>query len=313
MGCSKKAQEQKENDGKNKISINMIVPDGLPAISVAKLIKENPEIDKNLEVNYDIEKGTDTLVSKVLKGEGDICIVPSNLAATAYEKGLGYKLVSTIGFGSFYLIGNERIDGLKNLSGKEIYNIGQGLTPDLTFKALLEKNSVNPDKDVTLNYVNSATEIAPLFLEGKAEFVVVPEPMLTQILDKKPETNIIASLNDEWKKIYGTKEGYPQSSLIIKEETFSKNPEAIKLLLSKIEETVTWTNENKKQAAEYAEELQITGKKEIIKKSLERANLKYTKAVETREDYDSYYNALFKMNSKTVGGRKVDGNIFFEK
>ncbi len=44
------------------------------------------------------------------------------------------------------------------------------------------------------------SELAPLFIEGKAKYAVVPEPMLTQIMTKKPETKIVASLNEQWKK-----------------------------------------------------------------------------------------------------------------
>ena len=85
------------------------------------MIKEKPEIMKGLDINYSVVKGSDALVSKVLKGEGDICIVPSNVAAIAYNKEAKYKLAGTVGFGSLYVISSDdSVNSLEDLKGKDV-------------------------------------------------------------------------------------------------------------------------------------------------------------------------------------------------
>lgn len=312
MGCN--TQKKEESQPVEPTTINVVVPDGLPAISIVKMIKEKPEISKNLKINYSIIKGSDSLVSKVLKGDGDIFIVPSNVAAIAYNKGIGYKLAATVGFGSFYLISSDAsVNSLEDLKGKDVYNVGQGLTPDLVFKILLENSGINPNKDLTLSYVNSASELAPLFIEGKAKYAVVPEPMLTQIMMKKPETKIVASLNKLWEGMSDSNMGYPQSSVIVKDSLVNNNFNDLKKILDEIEISTKWANENKEEAGAYAEEVGITGKKEIIAKSLERANLEYTSAVDSESAYIGYYNKIYSLEPKAIGGKKVNEEIFLQK
>lgn len=312
VGCNTSKEEAKAPA--EKTSVEIVVPDGLPAISIVKMIKEKPEISKNLNINYSIVKGSDALVSKVLKGEGDICIVPSNVAAIAYNKGIGYKLAGTVGFGSLYVISSDdSVKNLEDLKGKDVYNVGQGLTPDLIFKIILQNAGINPEKDLTLSYVNAASELAPLFIEGKAKYAVVPEPMLTQIMTKKPDTKIVASLNDQWKEMSDSQMGYPQSSVIVKEDLVNNHSDAVQKILKEIDESTKWANENREEAGSFAEEVGITGKKEIIAKSLERANLNYVSSVDSESVYIGYYDKIYSLEPKAIGGKKVNEEIFLQK
>ncbi|MDZ4992793.1 PhnD/SsuA/transferrin family substrate-binding protein [Clostridium perfringens] len=312
VGCSTSKEEAKAPS--EKTSIEIVVPDGLPAISIVKMIKEKPEISKNLNINYSIVKGSDALVSKVLKGEGDICIVPSNVAAIAYNKGIDYKLAGTVGFGSLYVISSDDlVKKLEDLKGKDIYNVGQGLTPDLIFKIILQNTGINPEKDLTLSYVNAASELAPLFIEGKAKYAVVPEPMLTQIMTKKPDTKIVASLNDQWKEMSDSQMGYPQSSVIVKEDLVNNHFDDVQKILKEIDESTKWANENREEAGSFAEEVGITGKKEIIAKSLERANLNYVSSVDSKSVYIGYYDKIYSLEPKAIGGKKINEEIFLQK
>lgn len=312
VGCNTSKEEAKAPA--EKTSVEIVVPDGLPAISIVKMIKEKPEISKNLNINYSIVKGSDALVSKVLKGEGDICIVPSNVAAIAYNKGIGYKLAGTVGFGSLYVISSDdSVKNLEDLKGKDVYNVGQGLTPDLIFKIILQNTGINPEKDLTLSYVNAASELAPLFIEGKAKYAVVPEPMLTQIMTKKPDTKIVASLNDQWKEMSDSQMGYPQSSVIVKEDLVNNHFDDVQKILKEIDESTKWANENREEAGSFAEEVGITGKKEIIAKSLERANLNYVSSVDSESVYIGYYDKIYSLEPKAIGGKKVNEEIFLQK
>ena len=105
IGCGNSnttQSEAKKNTTEIK-EISFVAPDGLPAIAVAKLIKEKPEVKAGYNINYTIEKNSESLGTSVMKGEPDIAIVPSNLAATVFNKNKEYKIAGTVGFGSFYI------------------------------------------------------------------------------------------------------------------------------------------------------------------------------------------------------------------
>lgn len=302
-GCSKTEEDVVKTD------VSFVAPNGVPSTAISKMIKENIQVDKKYNINYSIENTADTLAASVMKGEPDIAIVPSNLAAQAYNKGLGYKLVGTTGFGALYLISTEGEIDIENLSGKEVYNIGNGLTPDIVFKALLKELNIN---DVTYSYVGGATELAPAILGGKAKYAVVPEPALTTILSKNQDIKVIGSLNDIWKEKFNSENGFPQASLIIKEDLISTNNKFVKELLKEVENSINWVNENKKDAATFSVDNGSQVDVNILEKSIESSNITFVPAEDNKEDYINYFKILEAANAKSIGEKVPDEEFFYE-
>ena len=293
-------------------TLKVSVPDGIPALTMAKMIKENNLIDENITLEYTVEKTTDALAAKVLSKEADIAIVPSNLAAQTYNKGLGYKVAATGSWGSFYLISEEAIRDPQVLIGQEITTIGKNLTPDIMLRHILKLKEIEADKDVTINYLNGATELAPNYLSGKIAIASVPEPMLTTILGKKPNTSIILDFNEEWKNAHGSKDGYPQSSLIVKEDIISNKKEFVERFLAEYEQSIDWANANPEQLGEYSTELDLAINPEVLPSAIIRANMKYVPIEESRDDYSEFFKVLFEIEPKTVGGEIPDEGLYFK-
>lgn len=304
VGCDKKEEVNVVTK-----EITFVAPSGVPATAISKMIKENIQVGNNYNINYSIENTSDTLATAVMKGEPDIAIVPSNLALQAYNKGLGYKLVGTTGLGALYLVSTEGDIKFEDLSGKEVYNIGSGLTPDIVFKALLKKSNI---ENVTLSYVGGPTELAPAVLSGKAKYAVVPEPALTTILNKNPNIKVVASLNDLWKEKFNSESGFPQSSLIVKEELINENKDFINNLAKEILNSTNWVNENNNEAAKYSIDNGSQVEEAILEKSIKNSSITFIEAKDNKDDYMNYYKVLESENAKSIGEKLPDENFFYE-
>lgn len=279
------------SSGEAKVeNINIAFPDGIPAVAISKFVNENTTID-GVKIESNIQKTTDALVAEVLKGEVDMAIVPSNLALQAYKKGMGYKVAATIGWGSLYLIGTEDISNIEDLRGKEVYNTGKGLTPDIVCKKILNVKGIK-ENDVNYTYVSAASELAPLIIGGKAKFAVVPEPILTTVMTKNPNIKIILELNKEWADINDVDRGYPQSTLIIKESFYNENKKIANKVLEVIESSVKWVDQNPNEVGEICEAIGVTMDKDILNKALERANLRFYSIKDTKDEYKIYFKCL---------------------
>lgn len=294
-------------------TIKVFYPDGIPALTMAKLAEEDPVIDSAVTMDYEMQNTPDALVAKVINGEADIAIVPSNLAAEAYNKKLPYVLAATSGWGSIFVVSMQPLKNYNYLKGKRIYNIGQGLTPDIVFKYILSKNNINSNKDLRITYLNSATELAPTFISGKSKIAVIPEPMLTNVLMKKADAKIYFDLNKEWKKLTGSKNGYPQSSLIIKKELIDKDGQFVDKFLAKYKESIEWANKNPDKLGQYAEDLKLSMNKEVVKNAIARANMKYVGIKDCKKDYESFYKVLLDFEPKSIGGKLPDEGLYMEK
>ena len=305
-----KGGETLENE---KLNINFCYRDGIPGLTVVKLIKDSPIIDKNININYEMLASPDLLVSKVLKEEADIAIVPSNLAAQAYNKGLDYKIVGTSNWGTLYLLSTEDINSIDELKGKEIYAFGKGLTPDLILRYVLSKNGLVPDEDIKINYLNAASDLGPAFLSGKTNLALLSEPLATNIMMKNEDAKIILDLNEELKNITGVDKGYPQASLMIKGNLIENNPKFVEKFIKLYEESIEWAKENPEKLGEYAEEMDMGIKKEPLIKGMERINIGDFSIENSQEEYNNYYNLLLEFAPDSIGGKLPDEKIFYKK
>ena len=288
-------------------TIKVVTPDGLPALSLVNMM-DTKKID-NIQLNYKVEKMSDALIVDMLKREGDIAIVPSNFSAQLYNKKLGYKILGTIGWGSFYVVSRDNINSLEELKGKEVYTFGKGLTPDLIFQSILEKKGINKNS-IKINYLSSGNEVASLYLGNKVDTIVIPEPMLSKVLSKSPTSTIVANLNDEWKNITNSDLGYPQSTLVIKEEIYETNPKFVKEFINKLTESISKLYKNSGETVENVKRNSLSIDTSVLDKVLTRANIFYTPIIDCKEEYNNYFKILELTNKKVIGGKLPDEEIF---
>ena len=289
-------------------SIRVIVPDGLPALSIVNMVSTTKEIDGK-KIDYKVEKLSDALVVDMLRREGDIAVVPSNFSAQLYNKNLDYKILGTVGWGSFYVVSRDNIKSLEELKGKEVYTFGKGLTPDIIFQSILEKKGIDK-KDIKINYLSNGNEVASLYLGKKVDTIVIPEPMLSKVLSKSLSSNIVANLNDEWKNIIESDLGYPQSTLVVKEEVYNTNPKLVEEFISKLTESISLIYKNQDKTTENIKLNNLGIDTSILDKVLTRDNISYTPVVDCQEEYHKYFEILESVNKKVIGGRLPDEEIY---
>lgn len=311
VGCSSNDKEEAQKP-KEPITVNVGAPDGLPAIAIAKLAQENPEIKEGYEVKYTLEATADALSTDVMKEGLDIAIVPSNMAAIAYNKTSNYQIVGTVGKGSFYLVSSdEDVTGINSsLQGKEIGNIGKGLTPDITVQALLKEQNVD-SSSVKFNYSNEASDLVALLATKKITTGIVPEPALSGLLTKNPDLKVICGVNDTWKDVFENENGYPQSTLVVKSSFAKENTEFVKGFVKALDENIKYTNENPKEAGEFAASFGVKVKAPLLVKAIDRTNLNFIAIDDCKDDYTNYYNTLLSFNPKVLGGKLPDENIYY--
>ncbi|AWK51188.1 ABC transporter substrate-binding protein [Clostridium beijerinckii] len=315
IGCGNSNTTQSEatkNTAETK-EINFMAPDGLPAIAVAKLIKEKPEVKAGYNINYTIEKSSESLVTSVMKSEPDIAIVPSNVAATVFNKNKEYKIAGTVGFGSFYIGSTNENQTFEDLKGKEVYNIGKGLTPDIIAKTILKDKGIDVDKDINFSYVDGVNELAPIILAGKTQYAIIPEPALSTVQSKNEKFSVILDLNEEWKKINNSEYGYPQSTIIVKKDLSENHKAFVKEFLAQVKAGTEWLYTDKETLGTYCEEIGVSAKKPIIIKSIDKSNIKYVDIKDSYREYKTYFQKLNEFDSKTIGGSIPDDEIYMEK
>jgi NitT/TauT family transport system substrate-binding protein len=292
--------------------ISVIAPYGTPVLSMVKMIEENPEITDYVSVNYEPIQATDVLTARLINNEADIAIVPTNLAANLFSKGIEYQLAGVTGWGAFYMIASEEISSIEDLKGRTITTIGRGLTPDAMLRYILSENGLEPDVDVIIEYLAGASELAANYIAGEIDLAMIPQPVLTSVLMKREDSIVVIDVQAAWSDITGY-ENYPQASIVVSTALIEEHPEVVENFLAEFNLSEDWLNENPAEAGAYYENLGIGLNAIIVEKAIPASNLDFHPVAEAKEVLNAYFEVLYNFNPELIGGQSVDEAMYFDQ
>lgn len=295
------------------LTVRVAVPDGVPALSIVRLLRERPSMGKNVTISYEVVRSPELMAAKVVSGEADIAIVPTNLAAVLYNRNVPYRLVSANIWGMLYVISSENIRSWQDLRGKEVHTFGRGLTPDLVFRYLLTQNGLNPDRDITLRYLGSGTELAQAMIAGRVKTAVLPEPAATQVMMRRQDVSAVLDLQRAWATATGLGVSYPQASLLISTAVLNGYPEFVDRFLQEVAQNAAWVNNNPQTAGIWAEELQTGMTAKVVENALPRCNIRFVPARKARGAIEAYLRVLHDFSPEAIGGRLPSEAFYFQR
>ena len=248
----------------------------------------------------------------MIDGSADFAILPTTMAAIIYNKGLKYKLISIPVWGTLYLVGSDTtINKWGDLRRKRIYVMARGMTPDVLFRYLLQKNSINPDKDITLDYsFPTHIDLANAVAAGQTDLGVISEPLASLAMQNNKAVRRIFSLNDEWSRF----EGIPiaETAFMAKKSVIQSNREMVEKLISGYEESTRWVNKNNDSAAMLIVKYNILPNYDVALNAIPRSNLKFIRANGIKKQIEEYLNVFYKMNPDVIGGKIPDEDFIYK-
>lgn len=311
-------QEQDEN-----IDIHIAVPDGAPALAIAKMLNENSQFE-GYNVSYSIITGGSTAINAAVNNnEVDILIAPTNLGAILYNRLKGSKNIQLIAneFNSLlYIVGKDiSVDSLEELKGKVVFTIGEGATPDLTFQYILSQNGIQynvtddpSEEEVGIQYESDASVLLPKMSSGLVQFAILGEPAVTKTLNSFGFSELF-NFNDMWNQVTQTTEGFPQASFFaIGEILQPEHQDLLDWFVDNSIDNVEWVNNNPTLAQETLESNGWATPVPLNTELITRCNMQYISAVEARDSIESYLTVLHGLNPATVGGSIPPDDFYYQ-
>ncbi len=294
------------NDKKSEITtINVVVPDGAPALAVAKMLSAGKF--EGYDVKYEIVDGTD--IATKLSAQptlADLAILPTNMGAKLYNSGIGIKMVATNVYGLLYLVGTEEAASVSALKGQKILCTGQGGTPDFVLQYVLKMNGITTE-DVEIEYIAKGSDAIAKLKSGAAKFALLGEPAATMAVSKAG-AKVLFDMQSEWEKSTGTY-GYPQACTVVTNDLFSKHSAFVKAFLKEMNANLTWINENV-DATNAAIKANGGSANFASAEVISRCNVKYVGATEAKADVEKYLEIMATFNNKFIGGKLPDAGFY---
>ncbi len=280
-----------------------------------KLIDEAAANNENSNFTYEIIGSPDIMISRIMSNEIAIAVLPTNVAAKLYNKGVDIKLVAVVGGGVLYLVSdkNQNIKKGKweDLKGKKINIIAKGSTPDVIFRYLADKNGIDTERDLVCDYSFDQVELSQLLIAGKQDIGILPEPFVTGSIKANNNLEIVMDIQEEWGKI-NSSNILPQTCLIVSSYIIDHNKNILEIFLKDYKDSINWANNNPGDAGSKAEKLEIGIKEEIAETAIPGCNLMYEDRKSAKEILDEYMKVLYQFSPEDIGGKIPESQFYYD-
>ncbi len=306
----------KEDDNKTpdkKEDVKIAALKGPTALGMLKMLHDAEEGSTPDNYDFTLAGSADEILGSIIQGQFDIAAVPTNVAATLYNKTQGevqLAALNTLGVLYFVEIGDS-IHSVSDLAGKTIYSLGKGSTPEYALNYLLEKNGLNPETDVTVEYRSEAAEVASLMANGEASIALLPQPFVTSLLTQNANVRVALDVTEEWNKV-GEGSTLTMGCIVVQKKFAEEHPEALKRFLEAYEASVKFTNgaDTLETAAQYAEDFDIL-KKAVAVKAIPECNIVFTAGDEMKTIAGGFLQVMYDANPSSVGGSLPDDAFYY--
>lgn len=267
--------------------------------------------DTNNSVRVNILNEPIQVRKMMLDGSADFAILPMNMAAILYNKGLDYRLVAVPVWGTLYLFGKDTsITEWDHLRGKRVYVMARGMTPDVLFRYLLQKNNIDPDNEIILDYsFPTHIDLANAVAANQADLGVISEPLVSLVMQRNQKVHPIFDLNQEWNKVQGVP--IAQTAFLVKSSLVQNNESMIEKLITAYEASTKWANRNPDSAAVLIVKHNILPDIRVACSAISRSNLKFIRAKDIQLQIEGYLEVFYQMNPDIIGGKIPDENFYY--
>ena len=294
---------------------------GPTGMGAAKMLADNDATYAQVEagtyeggtlLRYEVTLGSDPandIVPRLTNGELDIAAIPTNLAATLYNRtDGGIKLLALNTLGVLHILENgDTVNSLADLEGRTLYATGQGSNPEYVLNYLLEANGLDPAADVDIQWLASE-ELTARMASGDIDLCMLPVPAATTVMMQNSDVRDAIDLNDAWTES-GAQGTFTMGCLVARTEWLEDNSELVPGILEEYAASIDYANSNPEEAAALIEQYGIVPKAAVAQAAIPQANMVCITGEDIKGIAD-YYQVLFDADPTSIGGA-IPGEDFY--
>ena len=294
---------------------------GPTGMGAAKMLADNDEAYAQVEagtyeggtlLRYEVTLGSDPandIVPRLTNGELDIAAIPTNLAATLYNRtDGGIKLLALNTLGVLHILENgDTVNSLADLEGRTLYATGQGSNPEYVLNYLLEANGLDPAADVDIQWLASE-ELTARMASGDIDLCMLPVPAATTVMMQNSDVRDAIDLNDAWTES-GAQGTFTMGCLVARTEWLEDNSELVPGILEEYAASIDYANSNPEEASALIERYGIVPKAAVAQAAIPQANMVCVTGEDMKGIAD-YYQVLFDADPTSIGGA-IPGEDFY--
>ena len=312
-GTQANTEPEQPDDTPAPAEVNLYVLSGPTGIGAMNLWAAADAGETQNTYHITMPGANDEVVAAISNGDADIAAVATNLAATLYNKtsgGVTVLAVNTLGVLS--LLGNgQEIASIADLAGKTIYAPGQGANPEYILRYVLSGNGLDPDKDVTIQFVGEGSELLTVWQTDPEAVIMAPQPVATSILMQNENARTLFNMTDEWDRVSGGDSTLMMGCVIVRNEFLQENPGAVALFLQEYAASIEKAQSDVEGTAALCEQYGLIPKAALAQKAIPSCGLTFVTGAEMKSALSGYLQVMFDADPKSVGGAMPGDDFYY--
>lgn len=293
------------------VSTRVAALKGPTAMGLVELMQQDTEADES-HYQFSLYTSGNEVVPLLAKGEVDIALIPTNLAAVLYQKTeQGVQVLDVNAGNVLYVVSHdESLSALEGLKGKTIYMTGKGTSPDWTLQYLLDQSGITAE-DVTIEFKAEPAEVVAALEHNPTAVGILPQPFATVAMMQDQELSLNFPLEDAWKQFSPDGNGIATGVTVVRRAFAEEHPAAVAQFIADHKKSVADAQANPSEAAQLIEQYGIV-KAPIAQQVLENFDPMTAVSGEEMQTWVSgYLGMLFAAAPDAVGGKLPDEGFYY--
>ena len=292
------------------LAVNVMVLNGSTGFGMAKLMADSDQGDAALNYAFSVETDASNVTAALISGGCDIAALPTNAAATVYNKTQGgVKLLALNTLGVLYLVVDTdalSVKSMADLEGETVYVPAQN--PTFLFQALCDA----ADVEVTIdNSYAQPADLRTALAAGEVDAAVLPEPMVTIACSANEALVPALDLTAQWEEVY-PEDSLVQGCVVARTAFVQDHPAETAAFLEEYGASIAYTQQEPEQAAAFIEQTGVFTNAGVAQAALPRCNLCFITGAEMRESMDRFLQILYGVAPDSIGGAVPDEGFYYE-
>jgi NitT/TauT family transport system substrate-binding protein len=289
-------------------------PPAAPSIILAQAVSSGALKDIDGSAVFRTWRTPDEMRAGLSSGKMQAVIVPSNVAANLYNRGLGVHLLNIMTRGLLYIVAGDELVRIEDLAGKKIAVPFRNDMPDLILHRLLARANLKAGKDLQFEYAGSPPEAMQMLLAGRVNAALLAEPAATAtILRAKVSLRSFVRAIDcqkEWAKTIGGSGFIPQAGLVVTRSFTDKvGRQGLETIQKALEAAVTAVIDHPLRAS-LASATEFGLLSPVVAEAVPHSNLAALPASSIRPDLEKFFSILAEDDPRIIGGKLPDDPFY---
>jgi NitT/TauT family transport system substrate-binding protein len=267
------------------------------------------------DASYRLWRTPDDLRAAIVSGRNKLFTTPSHVPPNLATRGMPIKMLSIIGMGHLSIVtADQSIHGYHDLAGKTVLGFFPHDMPDLVFRALARMEGMDAEKDMKLDYVETAVEAAQLLVAGKYDTAVLSEPAATGAIIMGAKKGRLLrraiDLPSLWGKHKG-REGIPMVSVAVHASLLDEAPDLLTTVGKGLVAARGHVLADRAAAAALAAKT-MDMDAGVFVEAIDAFHMAARSAMAVKADLVDFFTTILEMEPKAIGGKLPPDDFYLD-